>query len=127
MRTYVPDQWLRHWFLGGTPEVSYVFGGQLAHSSPDDFAGQLGEVWNNVATVCRPGAHLITRFGGIHDRRQDPHEILLDSLEDADCGWKVVSVTPAGVASQGRRQARQFARELQHPIAEYDFHVRLAA
>jgi len=127
MRTYVPDQWLRYWFLGGPSEVSYVLSGQLTHQSPDDFAAELAEVWSNVATACRPGAHLIVRFGGIHDRQQDASEILIDSLEEADCGWKVVSVSPAGEASHGRRQAQQFVRDLKDPIAEYDFHARLAA
>src|SRR5258705_10068506 len=27
MRTYVPDQWLRRWLLGGAPQVDYNAGG----------------------------------------------------------------------------------------------------
>ena len=30
MRTYVADQWLRNWFVGGPPEVPYGTKGQLA-------------------------------------------------------------------------------------------------
>jgi hypothetical protein len=127
MRTYVPDQWLRYWFLGGPSDVSYVASRQLSHFSPGDFANDLADVWENVATVCRPGTHLIIRFGGIRDRQEDPREILMESLEQADRGWRVVSICSAGEASRGRRQARQFIRELSSPVDEYDFHARLAA
>jgi hypothetical protein len=32
MRTYLPDQWIRNWFLGGPPEVDYSIKGQLPHT-----------------------------------------------------------------------------------------------
>ncbi len=34
MKTYLPDQWLRHWFVGGPPVVDYSPGEQLVHSEP---------------------------------------------------------------------------------------------
>jgi DNA methylase len=127
MRTYVPDQWLRHWFLGGPAHVPYVFPGQVSQMSPDDFALELADVWSNVATVCRPGAEMVIRFGGINDRDHDPSEILIESLEQADCGWELMTITKAGVASKERRQARQFLRNLEKPIAESDYYACLAA
>src|SRR5262249_30565124 len=49
MRTYVPDQWLRYWFLGGPPAPTYQHPDQLSHGSASEFAEQLAVVWANVA------------------------------------------------------------------------------
>ena len=69
MRTYIPDQWLRGWFLGGTDAVDYSCADQIGHSSPDDFAAQLNQVWCNVAEVCTDDAQLVVRYGAINDRK----------------------------------------------------------
>jgi hypothetical protein len=121
MRTYIPDQWLRYWFLGGPAEVAYHFDGQLQHQSPDGFAGQLALVWRNAAQICRRGARLVVRFGGINDRKQDPLLILKGSL--AAAGWRTLTARPAGHSGHGRRQADQFARTRRAPVAEYDFYA----
>src|SRR4029078_2909379 len=72
MHTYVPDQWLRNWFLGGPSEPVYQTPEQLGHASPQSFANELRQVWCSVATVSSPNARLVVRFGGIHDRRANP-------------------------------------------------------
>ena len=107
MRTYVSDQWLRAWFVGGPPTVDYTEHGQIAHPSPDRFAAQLALVWRNTGAVCIPGARMVVRFGGIHDRMADPLDILRMSLKDT--GWKIDACEPAGSADNGRRQALHFA------------------
>jgi hypothetical protein len=125
MRTYVPDQWLRYWFLGGPPEVSYSNQDQLGHGSPEAFTDQLGKVWGNVARACADGARMVIRFGGIRDRREDPRDLLRDSIRKADCGWRLRTARSAGVATAGRRQASQFQADLLEPIEESDFYARL--
>jgi len=125
MRTYLPDQWLRYWFLGGPARVSYQPEGQLEHTSPERFAEQLGAIWKNVAKACADGARLIVRFGGIHDRNQDPRDILWEAFRLADCGWRITNVRSAGLASRGKRQAEQFLGAMRAPVAEFDVHSRL--
>ena len=49
MRTYIPDQWLRNWFVGGSDTVDYCHKGQIVHSSPEEFVADLQAVWNGVA------------------------------------------------------------------------------
>src|SRR5262249_15153706 len=61
MRTYIPDQWLRHWFVGGPSEVEYANHGQLDHLTPTVFADQLRAVWTNVEAVARRDARLVVR------------------------------------------------------------------
>src|SRR5262249_25102610 len=75
MRTYIQDQWLRYWFMGGPDHVDYTVGGQLTHMSPETFASQLKQVWDNAAHVSSKNARLVVRFGGIHDRKADPREL----------------------------------------------------
>lgn len=118
MRTYFPDQWLRMWFLGGSPHVDYSNHGQIEHTSPEVFASQLRQVWRNVGTVCASDARLVVRFGGINDRKVDALSVLNQSLEAS--GWQVVSVEPAGSASQGHRQALHFANISKSAQEEYD-------
>jgi len=125
MRTYISDQWLRYWFLGGPSRVSYRCEGQLEHTSPDRFAEHLAAAWKNVAKVCAEGARLVVRFGGIRDRNQNPREILWESLRLAACGWKITNVWPAGLATRGKRQAEQFLGAMKRPIAEFDVYARL--
>lgn len=123
MRTYIPDQWLRNWFLGGPSEVEYSNDLQLAHGSPDSFTEQLRSVWTNVATAVTSDACLVVRFGGITDRRVDPLQILKDSLIGSP--WGLTTVKPAGSADAGKRQAIHFGTTQNAPKTEYDAWARL--
>jgi len=125
MRMYVPDQWLRSWFVGGPSAVKYTDDVQLKHTSPNEFADQLSQVWERVATSARPGARMVVRFGGIHDRQTDPRELLRRSIQLTDCGWRLAATRSAGLATSGKRQARQFRRPLRKPMEEFDFFLRL--
>lgn len=120
LRTYVPDQWLRLWFLGGAPHVQYSGWTQLRHISPDAFASDLAIVWKLVATRSRADARMAIRFGGIRDRAAAPDEILKDSLKRSGA-WKLVTSRSAGDAGEGRRQAMQFNRGLRVPMGERDY------
>lgn len=124
MRTYLPDQWLRNWFLGGESRVEYSNAGQLGHPSPAAYADQLRTVWKNVASVAAPDAQLIVRFGGIADRRADPLSIVKSSVQES--GWKIATVKPAGSAASGKRQSLHFARTSSTARDEYDVWARRA-
>lgn len=123
MRTYIPDQWLRNWFLGGPSEVEYTNDLQLAHGSPDSFAEQLRSVWKNLARWVTPDATLIVRFGGIADRKAVPLQILRDSFDGSP--WILTTVRPAGSADSGKRQAIHFGTTQNAPKTEHDAWARL--
>lgn len=125
MRTYVPDQWIRNWFVGGPATVEYRQPDQLSHESPEHFAEQLGLIWRNVAAACADGAQYAIRFGGIHDRRAAPRSILMDSFEASGRRMRVTTIRSAGLSSVGKRQADQFKRKLNAPIEELDYFIRL--
>ena len=96
LRTYVADQWLRAWFLGGPSYVDYSYGRQLSHRGLDRFIGDLRRVWENLAVVAAKGAKLIVRFGAINDRVVDPGEMLKLSLKGT--AWQLATIVPAGAA-----------------------------
>jgi SAM-dependent methyltransferase len=111
MRTYVPDQWLRAWFLGGPPEVPYGTDGQIARKpSQEAFTAALAEVWEAVARRCAPGARLAIRFGALPSSRTDPRQMLAASVEAAKAGWVVKEIRSAGVPKGRSRQAAQFGK-----------------
>lgn len=118
MRTYIPDQWLRNWFVGGPDAVDYTNRDQVVHSSPEDFAADLRQVWRNAENVCAEDAKMVIRFGGITDRRADPLTIIKGSLNDS--GWRITTIREAGSATEGKRQADAFLRAKTEPMAEYD-------
>jgi DNA methylase len=122
MRTYIPDQWLRNWFVGGAEAVDYSNDGQVMHSTPDSFAENLRSVWRNVADICSDDAVMVIRFGGISDRQADARTLVRDSLQDS--GWRITRMRKAGFASDGKRQADAFLRQRSKPIAEYDVWTR---
>lgn len=118
LRTYLPDQWLRRWFLGGPSEVEYSAEGQILHSSPEIFASDLRLVWRNVGEISASGARLVVRFGGINDRKVDPLSIIRMSLEGS--GFELQAIESAGSASSGRRQALHFSSSNGDAREEHD-------
>ncbi len=119
MRTYLQDQWLRAWFLGGPDHVDYEHPpGQLEHTGADHFARDLGRVWRNVRGCAKPSARLVVRFGGIHDRDADPMEVLAESLRLG--GWRIRTARRVPVADAGRRQVTQFHASPRPSITEHD-------
>lgn len=118
MRTYIPDQWIRNWFVGGPAVTDYSADMQLKHASAEGFAEDLKAVWERTADASRRGAHLVVRFGGINDRNADPLEIIKLSLQGTR--WRVTTIRAAGNAATGRRQALAFATDQPQPRNEYD-------
>lgn len=119
LRTYLPDQWIRNWFLGGPATVEYTSEGQISHASRDSFIADLRDVWANVGAHCRTGAKLVIRFGSIGDRLvADPAHLISASLEAT--GWVRTHVRHADNAARGKRQADTFRTTRTAPREEVD-------
>ncbi len=118
MRTYIPDQWLRNWFVGGPDVVDYTNYHQIVHSSPDNFTADLRQVWRNVETVCTEDAKMVIRFGGIPDRHANPLDLIKNSLSNS--GWRITTIKEAGPATAGKRQADTFLPTKTTSLGEYD-------
>jgi hypothetical protein len=121
MRTYVQDQWLRMWFLGGDQEIEYENHNQLCHSGHERFIEDLAKVWRNIGKRVHDEAHLYVRFGSIPSAKSDARRILKASLEEAGY-WTLVSVRNAQTSHFGKRQADYMGRE-SDPSTEFDFHA----
>jgi hypothetical protein len=124
MRTYRPDQWLRHWFLGGTAGVDYSTTDMLPPTPEANFIAELGKVWSAVAKVSRPGAALTVRFGSLPSYPSQPEDVLRQSLAASRAGWQVESVVSAGPSTLGKRQASQM-KHGGSAIDEIDLKARL--
>jgi hypothetical protein len=125
MNSYARDQWLRYWFLGGTPDVPST---KEIPSFPyiiDEFVNDLAKVWRKIALVCTPAAHLIVRFGSLPSHRlsEEPFEIMRRSLRDTP--WRIVTLQDAGNCSIGYRQANSFQRSPKRAAREVDVYARL--
>lgn len=118
MRTYIPDQWLRNWFVGGPEVVEYTNRNQVVHSSPEKFSDDLRQVWRNAHSVCAENAKVVIRFGGIPDRTVNPLDLIKRSFYDS--GWRIVTAKKAGTATEGKRQADGFLKHKSNPMIEHD-------
>ena len=125
MNTYVPDQWLRAWFVGGPATVDYSSNHQLGMGTPDVFTDSLAAVWKGVAEACVPGAHLHVRLGSLPSNPSDPRGILRTSIARSEAPWRIRSLRRAGDAGMGKRQATQFGRKLGRAVEEFDLHATL--
>jgi hypothetical protein len=123
MRTYVQDQWLRMWFLGGDEEIDYSNHNQLCHGGHERFIEDLSKVWGIIGRRAQNEAHLYVRFGSIPSAKSDARKILKDSLEAAG-SWKLISVRNAQTSHVGKRQADYMGGESE-PTTEFDFHAML--
>lgn len=124
MRTYVQDQWLRNWFLGGPSSIDYSAGPQLDHGGQQAFAASLGKVWRNIANTASSSEslHMYIRFGIIPSALVDAKKLFRDSLEESGINWRLVSTRSAKSADVGKRQADQMKAESAAAV-EFDFHV----
>jgi hypothetical protein len=123
MRTYVQDQWLRMWFLGGEEEIDYENHNQLCHGSHDRFIEDLSKVWSIIGRRAQSEAHLYVRFGSIPSAKSDARTILKASLQEAG-SWRLISVRNAQTSDFGKRQADYMGGE-SDPATEFDFHAQL--
>ena len=123
MTTYVQDQWLRMWFLGGPEEINYENHDQLCHTGHEAFIADLAKVWINVRKSSTEDAHLYVRFGTIPSVKSDAKKLFKASLEAAG-GWRLISVRNAKTSEAGKRQAEQMGRGSQ-ASEEYDFHATI--
>ena len=121
MRTYVEDQWLRMWFLGGQETVKYGNARQITHSGQETFIDELATVWDRIAQSDSDKVDLYIRFGSVPSAKSDPHKIIKSSLAQSG-DWKLFSVRNASDAHEGRRQAEQMGL-LSNAAIEYDFHA----
>lgn len=127
MRTYVADQWLRNWFLGGPPTVPYGEVNRLSHESPDDFAESLAQVWDRVGDRLSTTGRMFVRFGAIPSRKCNPREIIYASLKHSRFSWRVVRMRPAASAGSGKRQACHMGHRVKSvAIEEHDYEISLS-
>ena len=124
MQTYVPDQWLRNWFVGGPETVEYRDKRCISSSIPDDFAKTLAKVWNQIALRVDGELHMFVRFGVLPSRKLNARTLLFQSFEESRFAWKRVYTKCASIAPSGRRQAEQM-HGLNPAETEFDAHVRL--
>jgi hypothetical protein len=121
MQTYIQDQWLRMWFLGGPEAVSCHDENQLDHKGKDAFIDSMASVWRNIYNSRSDKLDLYIRFGSVPSKNSDAKCLLKSSLEDSG-RWKIISVRNAGTAHAGCRQANQMITG-SRAAAEYDFHA----
>jgi hypothetical protein len=127
MCTYIADQWLRNWFVGGPAEVPYREDPCLSHQSPAEFAKSLSRVWDRIGERFSETGRMFVRFGAIPSRKRNPREIMLSSLENSRFDWRVCRVHKAESAASGKRQACHMGNRVKSTaVEEHDYEIALS-
>jgi hypothetical protein len=121
LRTYLPDQWLRLWFLGGPPKVIYEWPGQIGYESENNFAAAMASVLRGIDSATSKRAHAYILLGSIPSVPADVSALMRSALNNSDSRWRLVSKRTRGKADVGKRQATQF-KQYSKPAEEYLFH-----
>ncbi len=117
MNTYVPDQWIRNWFVGGPDSVEYTIRNQTS-GGMSSFISQLSVVWDNCSTLCSDGAQMFVRFGELGSEKENPEEVIRRTF-DGTC-WEIESINGAGEPKKGRRSSASFIKEGLREYREID-------
>lgn len=103
MVSYYTDQWLRNWFMGGSPGIDYNSNSGLKSLNKEIFISDLRAVWHQAAYSSKPKAVLVCRFGVLPSFKGEKDSILRTSFQGTP--WRVVSAQSAGTAKMGKRVA----------------------
>ena len=122
INTYIPDQWLRNWFVGGPSNVEYTKRGQTS-GGLGTFIDQLKKVWVNCERICSPGSNMFIRFGEIANKDYDPEDIIERTFDGT--GWHIDSINGAGEPKKGRRSSETFLKTDLNAYREIDVHAKL--
>ena len=128
MKSYGPDQWLREWFIGGPPYPDYNQRGQIGFSGYDNIVNSLATVWSKAAEWSRPGARLSIRFGVFGKMEVNCRQLIKDSINLSDSGWRHIFTRDAGLPPRANsRQATQMGKVAKSQAkSDYDFRFMLA-
>lgn len=122
LRTYVPDQWLRLWFLGGPSDVSYNCPGQIGLENEEKFRASLASTLLGIDLATKRNAHAYLLLGSIPSVPVDISSLMRTAIRDSNSSWRMASKHSRGSADAGKRQAAQFA-EQSRPTEEFLFHL----
>lgn len=124
MTSFEEDQWLRLWFLGGTPYPRRnVISRDDRHSTRDAYWRLIADMWRSLGQVLAPKAHVVIRIGA--------KDILPDDVVSALGGTGVfssrrVTLVASEVSEIRRRQTDAFRPGTSGCAREVDCHFVMA-
>jgi hypothetical protein len=116
------DQWLRLWFLGGSPTPRRDRPSDDRHTSAEYYWDFLQEVWAGTRPLLKRNAHVVIRIGGRLDfssARSGLKRTLAEGLR-SDVHLRGEKVSPIGEG-----QVKIFRPGAVGTKVEYDFHFQL--
>lgn len=122
LNSFIDDQWLRRWFLGNPTAPDCL----LDQTDTAIYMRDLARVWRECAKVCRPGARLIVRFGGVPGVEDIvPRALLENALKRADAGWRIEGTRPVAVRRRRPSARLPFPLPAAYPFGEFELFARL--
>ena len=122
--SFEEDQWLRLWFLGGSPYPTY---GEVSrddrHENPAAYWRMIADMWRVFGLILAPEADIVIRLGG----NSYTAEQLLDALAGSSAvSRRRVRLVGHEVSEIRNRQTRAFRPGSKGCVLEVDCHFRVS-
>jgi hypothetical protein len=123
--SFVEDQWLRIWLLGGPHHPMDSRGGDDRHASRHKYWEFLTEAWQGIGALLAEQARIVIRIGGSGLALEETSNKLAESLR---VGLnRAVHLVEASASLLQRRQTQAFRPNSQGIKQEFDLHFVIAA
>lgn len=114
------DQWLRIWFLGGSPRPGRNrYSRDDRHESESAYWSLIGDMWRVLGRLLGPEANVVTRIGA---KKIDPPRIVSGQLGVSVYSGREVSLVSSSVSDLRGRQTRAFRPGSVGVLREVDCH-----
>lgn len=121
---YREDQWLRLWFLGGSPAPEPEEQSDDRHRNAEKYWQFLKEAWKGISPLLRDGAHIVVRIGGRHLEEETTEQHLRKSLREGIGSSIRLRQQSSSRIKNGQVQA--FHPGTEGIQVEHDFHYQLS-
>ncbi len=115
------DQWLRLWFLGGSPTPTLRLHRDDRHTVAENYWLFLEEVWRGCAPLLRDTCRIVIRMGGTKLRKSEMLEGLHNSLARGLSGGTVRALSQGSSSQIAKRQTNAFRPGTSPNKLEHDF------
>ena len=100
--SFEEDQWLRLWFLGGEPNVTYSkISKDDRHTNEEKYWSFLSQAWKGVDSLAGTGSRLVCRLGGTGIT---PDQIARNLYKTVISAWPSASIVGTPVESRPKRR-----------------------
>lgn len=122
--SFEEDQWLRLWFLGGSPHPTYrMISKDDRHKNPVVYWRMVADMWRTLGLILAPKADVVIRLGG---KDSTPERLVEALTASSTVSRRRVKLMSHEISTIKNRQTDAFRPGAKGCIFEVDCHYRMS-